>query len=382
MKYEKQQKLKVAFLGGAHSSAAGRLHRTAIELDHRFEVVAGCFSRNIETNRVSADIYGVDPDRVYADLARLLDAEISNIDAIVILTPTDQHFEQILRIRDAGVAVICEKAMVSELSQAHIVGEQYKANKDFLAVTYNYTGYPMLRELKAIIDSGSLGQVTQIRAEMPQEGYIKKDLNQRPIVPQEWRLRDGLVPTISLDLGVHLHLMIKFLVGAVPERVVALQGSKGNFDGLTDTVKCLARYSKGIDCSMWFTKAALGHRNGMKIEIYGSLKSAIWIQENPEQLFIADATGNKLVLDRATASIAVADQPRYSRFKAGHPAGFVEAFANYYSDVADSLKCFQRSGIFEESSYVFGANTAIEGIEFLDAVARSAANEAWVELRR
>lgn len=374
-------RLRVGFLGGAHHSAVGRAHRTAIEADRRYELVAGCFSRDPAQNLESAIAYYVSPDRVHASLDDLLAKESAQMDALVILTPTDQHFEQIRRVHAAGIPVICEKALVADMAQALSLRDTTKEHDHFLAVTYNYTGYPILRELKAMIDSGSLGEITQIRAEMPQEGFLKVDESGAPIRPQGWRMKDGPVPTVSLDLGVHLHVLIKFLTGAMPVRVAARSNTKGHFNGIIDSVNCLATYDNGMDATIWFTKAALGHRNGLKLEVYGTRQSATWVQETPEHLLMADQRGARFTVDRASPGVRIANQARYTRFKAGHPAGFVEAFANYYSDIADALVSFRACGRFEETPYVFGPDAAIEGIALLDAIAQASASNQWINVK-
>lgn len=375
------KRIRVAFLGGAYQSAVGRAHLTAIEADRRYELVAGCFSRDAQQNQASAEAYHLSADRLHPSLSALLATEANAIDALVLLTPTDQHFEQIQQVHAAGIPIICEKAMVSDMDQALSLRESTRAHDRFLAVTYNYTGYPILRELKAMIEAGELGELTHVRAEMPQEGFLKVDDNGQPIVPQGWRLKDGNIPTVSLDLGVHLHVLIKFLTGARPLRVAARSRTHGHFKKLIDSVSCIAEYDNGMDVSIWFTKAALGHRNGMKLELYGTSKSAIWVQENPEQLHVSDRHGSKQMLDRASPGIRVANQARYGRFKAGHPSGFIEAFANYYVDIANALQTFQRTGRFDETDYVFGPDAAIEGIALLNAIAQASSTNQWADVQ-
>lgn len=374
-------RVRVAFLGGSYQSAVGRAHRTAIEADRRYELVAGCFSRDPAQNQDSAQAYHLPPQRLHPSLDALIQAESGQIDAVVLLTPTDQHFDQIQQLHAANIPVICEKAMVSNMAQALALQQSTRAHDHFLAVTYNYTGYPILRELKAMIEAGELGDISQVRAEMPQEGFLKIDEAGQPIRPQGWRLKDGPIPTVSLDLGVHLHVLIKFLTNSTPLRVAARSSKKGHFEGLLDSVCSLAVYDNGMDASIWFTKAALGHRNGLKIEVYGTRQSAIWVQEDPERLQLADQRGRRQIVDRASPSMRVANQARYARFKAGHPSGFIEAFANYYADIADALDAFKRTGRFDETPYVFGPDAAIEGIALLDAIAQASQTCQWVDVK-
>lgn len=371
------KKLKAAFVGGAYDSAVGRSHRIAIEMDQCFELVAGCFSRDKKRNHTSANKYGVGLDRVYSGLDDLLKHEINNIDCIILLTPQDQHFEHVMACLRTGIPVICEKALVCSCAEAIQIRELLKSSGGYLAVTYNYTGYPMIRELKHMINVGLLGKIQQIHMEMPQEGFARLSPEGFPISPQEWRLRDGSIPTISLDLGVHLHMMVKFLADESPEEVVAITANRGNFSKIVDNVNCFVKYTNDIDCSIWYSKTALGYRNGLKIRIFGDQGTAEWVQEDPEFLYYSDNSGGKCCLDRTSKNIKVANQVRYQRFKAGHPAGFIEAFANYYVDIADSLQRDLQNDTASENQYVFGIEESLEGLNLLEAISRSSKSKKW-----
>ncbi len=372
-----KSKLKVAFIGGAYDSAVGRSHRIAIEMDQYFELVAGCFSRNEKKNIESAQQYGLNLNRAYKNLNDLIKNERKNIDCIVILTPQDQHFEHVKLCLLAGIPVVCEKALVCSSGEAEEIKNILIATKGYLAVTYNYTGYPMIRELKHMIDAGVLGTIQQIHMEMPQEGFARLSHDGQPMMPQEWRLRDGPIPTISLDLGVHLHMMVKFLTGERPEQLVALTASRGNFADVIDNVNCLVKYSNKVDCSIWYSKTAFGCRNGQKFRVYGDKGSVEWVQENPEYLNYSDNTGGKFTLDRTSKGTKIANEIRYQRFKAGHPAGFIEAFANYYVDIAYSLTTYLNSKMNSSSQYVFGVDESIEGLLMLEAISRSTLTKQW-----
>jgi predicted dehydrogenase len=230
-----------------------------------------------------------------------------------------------------------------------------------------------------MIRDGILGKVTQILAEMPQDGFIRVDREGRTATPQAWRLKDPeTVSTVSLDLGTHVHQIIYFLTGARPLTVVAAQDTFGRFDGVVDNAVSLARYTGGLCCSLWYGKAALGHRNGLRMRVYGTEGSAEWHQMEPEVLRFCDRHGVPSSLDRTTSFSGLPGESRYNRFKAGHPAGFIEAFANYYRDIADSLAGYGESGgQARDSEWVFGADVAEEGLHMLEAIARSSATGAW-----
>lgn len=367
--------LKVGFIGGGLNSAVGITHRIACQMDRRWVLVAGCFSTHDEINRETASQWGIDPSRCYNDWRMLLEREKNKLDAVCLLTPTPMHAEMAVEALNQGHAVICEKAMAASCREAREICKAVEANKRFLAVTYNYTGYPMLRELRQMILEGRLGTLNFIQIEMPQEGYARLTKEGKPLVPQAWRLKDGEVPTLSLDLGDHLHHIIYFLSGEKPLEVAADQASYGNFKQVVDNVICLARYTGNLRCQIWYSKMALGHRNGLRVRIYGDKGSAEWFQLEPEELIFNDIHGRREVVDRASR-VAVADQPRYNRFKSGHPAGFIEAFANYYVDLADSLIEFKQKGKYS-SPFVFSAEQAKQGLEMLKAIALSAKNNCW-----
>lgn len=366
---------KVGFIGGGLNSAVGNTHRIASQMDHRWVLDAGCFSTHNNINQETAAQWGLDPSRVYDDWRVLLSREKGKLDAIGLLTPTPKHAEMALEALNQGYAVICEKTMATSIQEAVAICQAVEANQGFFAVTYNYTGYPMLRELRKMILDGKLGVLNLIQIEMPQEGYARLNKQGQPPKPQAWRLKDGEIPIISLDLGAHLHNMIYFLSGEKPLQVIADQTSYGFFKEVTDNVICLARYTGNLRSQIWYSKMALGHRNGLRVRVYGDKGSAEWFQLQPEDLIFNNIHGKREIIDRASC-VELADQLRYNRFKSGHPAGFIEAFANHYYDLADSLLDFKQTGHYT-SPWVFSAKHAKEGLEMLEAMAISAKNNGW-----
>jgi len=375
------EKLRLGFVGGAFNSAVGRVHRIASEMDQRFELVAGCFSRNEDVNKETAKQYGVSGARTYKSMESLFENEIEHLDAVVILTPTNQHKQQIQACLSSGLPVICEKALVTTADEALEVRHLLKEKSGFLNVTYNYTGYPMLREFQAMVQAQKLGTLEQIHIEMPQDGFTKLALDGTPITPQQWRLHDGRVPTVSLDLGVHVHSIVKFLTNQSPLELVAVSNTFGNFNQIVDSVICIAKYSGNLACNVWYCKTALGNRNGLKVRLFGSNGSLEWYQDNPEYLHFTDQHGRKSVIDRAHPEVTVSNQLRYNRFKAGHPAGFIEAFANTYCDIAEALHSFKQGCLSTNNPYVFGVEEALEGLFMLEAIARSSKDKSWVTVK-
>ncbi len=373
------KKLKLAFIGGALSSAVGYTHFSACKMDSRFELVAGCFSRNSKIVSETAEIYSIPSEHIYTNWQEMLSKEKENIDAVVILTPTPLHYEMVMKCLELRIPVICEKTLAMNSEDALKIKKEVENNKGFLAVTYNYTGYPMLRELRNIIQSGEIGEILHFQAQMPQEGFIRVNKNGEKPKPQEWRLQDETIPTIYLDLCSHLHEIIYYLINQKPTSVITDQATDGWFKNIIDNVNSLCRYGN-VQGQVWFSKSALGYRNGLSIKIFGAKGSVSWVQTNPEELELAFSDGTKRILDRASNEIKIADKQRYTRFKAGHPTGFIEAFANVYYDIYKAIIEYQETGKWN-SNEVFGVDLALEGLLFLEAMVKSSQTKKWEDIK-
>lgn len=367
-------RIKIAFIGGGINSAIGRTHRIAIEMDKRYELVAGCFSRDININSQTAEEYGV--DRLYNNIDDLISAEKNSIDAICVLTPTPDHKDIVLKCIKNNISVICEKALASSSVEILEIQEALNKYKALLVVTYNYTGYPMVRELRSMIRDNKLGKIEQIHIEMPQESFAKLDKDGNPQIPQKWRLSDTFLPTMSLDLGTHTHDLASFLIEERPTELVAIQNSFGSFSEVVDNSISIARYTNDIVSNVWFSKCALGHTNGLRVRVYGKEASAMWYQLEPEYIYFCDNRGNKSIIDRANNDVSVTSEYRYNRFKAGHPSGFIEAFANYYGDIADYFLGLNK----DENRFLFGIENALEGLRMLEAMTISNNTKQWVSI--
>lgn len=375
MAYIPLDPLRIAFIGGALNSAVGYTHFNASRLDGHFRVEAGCFSRHAEQNEHTARTYGVTPERAYDNWHVLIEEERGKLDAIVILTPTPSHAEIAVAALESGYPVICEKALGVSSDECRQIDVTVTKCGGFLAVTYNYSGYPMVRELRRMIKEGHLGKIQQIHIEMPQEGYLRQGAN-----PQEWRRHDYAVPTVSLDLGVHVHHLVDFITGGKrPLRVFGDQSSYGQFEGIIDNVYCLAKYEDEIRVQAWWGKTALGYRNGLRIRVFGSIASTEWYQMEPEDLHFSDNEGHHFVLDRGSSEATTAQDIRYNRFKAGHPSGFIEAFSNLYADIAESLRSYL-GGRPKINDFVYGAARSKEGLYFLERISHSAATGQCVNI--
>ena len=367
--------LKAAMIGGGINSAVGRSHEIAMRLDNAFELVAGCFSRDTKINSRSAEIYQVAPQRVYDSLENLLASEREDLDAVVIATPIMAHVDQIIAVLDTGLTVICDKPLVSSSAECNLLLTRVTGESTRLFSIFNYTGYQAVREIRQRVRSGEIGKVFKIMAEMPQDSYLRLKNAGKIDAIQPWRLVDGEVPCLSLDLFAHIHSLVNFITGLKPVAVSARSRTiSGASEGLIDDVDSLIEYDNGLLLNAWYGKVALGSRNGLKIRIYGSLGSFEWYQEQPEQVIYANAIGDRMLLDRISSTSSVTQESRYNRFKAGHPAGFIEAFANYYFDIARAMS---EASLNE---YTLSASVAMEGIAVSEAIQLSSQTSQTVRL--
>jgi predicted dehydrogenase len=373
-----KQPLNLAFIGGGIDSAIGYTHYIASQMDHLFVLSAGCFSRQKDINKKTALTWGIEENHLYDDWNDLLECEQDNIDAVVILTPTPKHYEMIMKALDLGYSVISEKALATTYQEGLKITQKVKEKKAFFAVTHNYTGYPMLRELQNMILKEKLGRITNINIEMPQESFARLIDGKKP-TPQDWRLIDGKIPGVSLDLGAHLQHMIYFLTNENPIELVADESSFGHFPQVVDDVSCIARYPSGMKTQMWYGKSDIGHRNGLRIRVYGSKGSTEWFQMNPEELFFNTIDGDRMIIDRASSNVSISNQYRYNRFKAGHPSGFVEAFGNLYFDISEKLRQYKIDGNYK-IDWSYDAMQATKGLEVFEAINKSSNSKLWIKL--
>lgn len=349
--------LKLGFIGGGLNSAVGYTHYLAARMDGEFDIVAGCFSRSEQVNTESAAAFGVDPARTYATQKDLFCSEAGTLDAVCILTPTPDHAKTAGQALEAGFNVICEKALATSVAECGLISEAQRASNRFFGVTFNYAGYPMVREARQMILSGELGAIQQLHCEMPQESFSRQGAD-----PQLWRRSDYEIPCVSLDLGVHVHHLVCYITGGGQlTGAVSKQATYGLVPNVIDTVFVLANHNQDTTVSMMWSKAALGYRNGLRFRVMGEKGSIEWLQSDPENLILARKNGERYTIDRGQGNLREAGRDRYNRFKSGHPAGFIEAFANLYLDFSYALT----TEITQEHNENFSIDAATAGITFL-----------------
>lgn len=371
--------LRLGFVGGGLNSAIGLTHKIASQMDGLWSLESGVFSRTQPVNQATGEAWGLASSRVHRSFEEFVDNEAGRLDAVAVLTPTPDHARRVADLLGAGFNVISEKALASTVAGATDICRAEELSGRFLTVTHNYSGYPLVRELRELIRAGGIGNPLSIQVEMPQEGFIRLNDRSEPNRPQVWREVDGEIPTVCLDLGVHVHHLVQFLIGVEPAKVVATFAHHGRISTIVDEVQCLALYPGDVRVTATFGKTCLGNRNGLRIRVFGDAGSAEWTQISPERMLLSDSYGQLREVDRGSPGLLIANEKRFERFKAGHPAGFIEAFANLYCDIAVALR-HRIEGESEISPWITTSEQARLGLVMMDAITQSVRDEAWVDV--
>ena len=366
--------LKLVFLGGGVNSAIGRMHFISSQLDRKFEVVGGIFSRDRLIQESTASYYKINKPIQFENLENFANKR-DQFDAVVILTPTPLHFEAIEFMIQQDIPIICEKAFVSNFHESKKVLELLRSKPIKNLVTFNYTGFPMVRLMQHMVVNGQIGKPVNIRIAMPQEGFIKINPSTGKVnLPQDWRRKDGEVPTVLLDLAVHCLHLGSFITNENPSEVFARFKHHAQVESVIDDVEVLAEYPSEMLGSFWFTKSALGKQNGLSVELYGTEGSLTWVQEFPNSLTFADKYGEIKIL-KFGQNLPIINEARYERFKPGHPSGFTEAFANFYWDAASYL--IKESSNLTNTSLSPSMQVASRGFDIIRSMVESNATSTW-----
>ena len=371
-----KKRFKIGFLGGGLNSTIGYIHKLASQLDSRWILEAGFFSRNKEINLKTSKLYGVSLDRTYNNFSDFIKNEKGRIDAVAVLVPTPERYKYIIQLLNNNIPIISEKPIVSEFS--HCLNLKKKINNtSFLRVTYNYAGYTLIKELKSLIEKNFFGKIKQIHFEMPQDSFLKK--TSKKIRPKKWRLKEYYIPNISHDLGSHLLSLTSYLINEFPSEVMCNYFESSNYKNLIDNGYLWFNFKSGIKGSFWISKSVPGIRNGLRLRIFGEKKSSEWLQTKPEELIIYNDSGSIEKIDNLTFKLE-SHKKKYNRYKVGHPAGFLEAFANLYYDFADQLDNHHKKKRKNKKQHLFDLKNSFYISKFFNAASKSNKLRKWIKV--
>jgi predicted dehydrogenase len=335
-----KRRFKVGMVGGGKGAFFASLHRAAMRLCDRFEIVAGAFSSDSATGREAGEALGIEAGRVYATFQEMALKEASRpdpIEAVVIVTPNYLHFEPCRVFLEAGIPVICDKPLVNSLDEARELVRIASRHDTFLALTYTYLGYPMVRDARSRIQAGELGEIRFMYVEYLLEwlavgtAELSKSL--------AWRgdpAKAGLTAALG-DVGTHAFNMLEFLSGRRCTAVNAKLTSTVPGWAMDDTNVVQLEFEGNVDGLLWASLAAPGHRNGLRFKIIGSKASLQWRQEAPETLLFTPF-GEADRIYRRGQSDNMAQTLEFTSLPAGNSEGYLEALAVLYSDFAQALE--------------------------------------------
>jgi predicted dehydrogenase len=379
------RRLRLGMVGGGRGAFIGAVHRIAARLDDRWELVAGALSSDPERARESGADLLLSPDRVYDDFLEMARQEqhlTDAIDAVAIVTPNHAHAPVARAFLDAGIHVICDKPLTTTRREAEQLAKLAEKSGLIFAVTHNYTGYPLVRQARAMVLAGELGQIRVVQVEYLQE-WLATRLEDSGQKQAEWRTdpsRAGPAGSVG-DIGTHAFNLAEFVTG---QQVTDLAAELHTFvEGrrLDDDAQMLLRFASGAKGILWCSQVAIGQENGLRIRIYGEKGGLEWHQENPNVLQFSPL-GEPLRLIRRNGSGSDAVSRAASRIPAGHPEGYLEGFAQIYSDIAEQLVA--RMEEREPHPYSLQTPTiehGVRGVRFIEAAIRSSGRRAaWTSV--
>ena len=382
------RKLHMGMVGGGRGAFIGAVHRMAANLDGKIELVAGCFSSDPEKSKLSGEDFFLNPSRVYSSYQEMATSEAAlpageRIDFVSIVARNDLHFPVAKAFLEAGIHIVCEKPMAFTLAEATELKKLVDASGLVFALTHNYTGYPMVKEARAMVKSGKLGTIFKVVAEYPQGYAIAALKEQADGAISNWRM-DPSVAGISncmADIGSHAENLARYITGLELAQVAADLNTFIPGSPLDDDGSMLVRYEGGARGVLYASQISTGDENNLNIRVYGTDASIEWHQEHPNELIVKFAEAPREIWRRGNAYNGP-DASKYSRLPFGHPEGFIEAFANIYLAAAEAISDHLAGTYPRAEGYDFPTvDDGVEGMAFIEAaVASSKANSAWTPL--
>ena len=378
------KRIRLGMVGGGEGAFIGAVHRIAARIDDRYTLVAAAPSSDAERARRSGAALGLAPDRVYADFNEMARAESTRPDGaevVAIVTPNHLHHDVAMACLDAGLHVVCDKPLTRTLAEAQALLERTRASGRIFAVTYTYSGYPMVRQAREMVAAGELGDIRVVHAEYLQD-WLATPLESSGHKQAAWRTDPRFSGEAGClgDIGTHAFHLSRFISGL---EVTELSAELNTFvpgRRVDDDARVRLRFANGARGHVWASQVATGHANALSIRVYGTKASVAWQQEAPETLAFSRLGEAPQTLRRGAAGAGPAAQAA-TRVPGGHPEGYLEAFAQLYRDLADRIEA-RRDGRAPPShaAWLPDIEQGVEGMRFVDAALRSHRTGArWIE---
>ena len=378
-------RIRYGMVGGGQGAFIGAVHRLAARMDDHYDFVAGALSADPAKAKASGEELGLAADRIYSDFKEMAKAEAKRkdgIEAVSIVTPNHMHFPVAKAFIEAGIHVICDKPLSLNLKEALALEKLLKKNpKVIFALTHNYSGYPMIRHARAMVQSDELGEIRLVQGEYPQD-WLTTDLEKTGQKQAAWRTdpkRSGAGGSVG-DIGTHTYQLATFVSGLTLEELACELTSFVKGRKLDDNVQAMLRFKGGARGAIWASQVAVGNENGLKLRVYGTKGGIEWTQADPNYLWYTPFGQEKRLITRGGASAGPA-AARVTRVPPGHPEGYLEGFANIYSEVAQAIKA-QRTGKKPPKDVMFpGIEDGVAGMAFIEACVKSSSkNGRWTKV--
>ena len=377
-------RIRLGMVGGGEGAFIGAVHRLAARMDDHYTFVAGALSATPDKAKRSGEALGLDPSRNYPDfetMAREEAKRADGIEAVAIVTPNHMHAGPVLAFLKAGVHVICDKPLTTSLAEAKKLQAAVEKSGRVFALTHNYTGYPLVRQAREMVKAGELGDIRLVQVEYPQE-WLTENLEDSGQKQADWRVdptRSGAGGCIG-DIGTHAYNLADFITGLEVKELSAELTTFVKGRRLDDNCQVSLRYANGARGTLWASQVAPGNENGLRIRVYGSKGGLEWVQANPNYLMHTPFGKNMQIITRGGPGAGPA-AGRMTRIPNGHPEGYLEAFANIYTEAAHAIRA-ARAGKKPPKDVLFPTIAdGVKGLAFIEAaVASSAKDGKWIRL--
>lgn len=369
------KKLKLGMVGGGQGAFIGGVHRIVSRIDGDWELVAGALSSNPDRALASGRELGLDDDRSYTSYEEMAKAEAARpdgIDAVAIVTPNHMHAGPAVAFLNAGINVICDKPLAHTLDDAQAIADAVKSSGKQFILTHNYTGYPLVRQMRQMVAEGKLGTLRLVTVEYIQDWLTEEaDPDNKQAAWRTDPARSGAGGCVG-DIGTHAFNLAQFVTGFEVDEMSAELTAFVPGRPVDDNVNARFRFKGGAKGTLWASQVAVGHENGLNLRVYGDKGGLVWHQENPNRMEFTEFGKPTQILTRGGAAPIGAAQSL--RVPPGHPEGYLEAFATIYHEAAEMI----RSGA---ETHTPGIEDGLLGMRFIAAcIASSKDNAAWVKL--
>lgn len=382
------RKLRMGMVGGGPGAFIGEVHRKVSRLDGGVEIIAGAFDIDPKKSREMGQTLMLDPKRVYDTFEDMVKAEKKlpegdRIDFVSITTPNKWHFPIAKAFLEAGFNVICEKPMTMDVKEANKLKEIVEKTGQVFAVLYNYTGYPMVKQARHMVQKGMLGKIQKIMVEYPQDWLLTR-LEATGQMQAAWRTDPKLAGAGGSlgDIGSHAENLARYITGLEIEELCADLTTFVEGRLLDDDANILLHYDNGARGVLSASQVSTGNENNLKIRIYGTTGALKWIQENPNYLYYFQQGKPVQVYRRGNDYLCEATK-RATRIPSGHPEAFLEAFANIYKNATDTMraKLLKRKPSQLELDFP-NVDDGLKGMQFIEAaVASSKSAKKWIKVK-